>query len=118
VNRPGAFLLGQGRMRPREGSDGDEGVEFLEAEGELPARPPGRGSLRPLQVHVPATGARRLSLSPGSDPRLGHLRPVHTTPLTCPNGLGLGPRSRGFERIGGGREATQTPASKTRPPSA
>jgi hypothetical protein len=84
LNRPRAFLLGRGRIRPREGSDGDEGLEFLEAEGELPARAPGRGSLRPLQVHVPATGARRLSLGSGADPRLGHLRPVHTAPLTRP----------------------------------
>ena len=68
----------------REGSDGDEGLGSLEEEGELPARSPGRGPLRPLQVHVSTTGARRLSLGPRADPRLGHLRQVHSPPLTGP----------------------------------
>jgi hypothetical protein len=116
LNRPRAFLLGRGRMRPREGSDGDEGLEFLEAEGELPARPPGRGSLRPLQVHVPTTGARRLSLSPGADSRLSHLRSVHTSPLTRPNGPPIGTRSQGFGLISRGPEASQTPAPQARSP--
>ena len=66
----------------REGSDGDEGLGSLEEEGELPARSPGRGPLRSLQVHVSTTGARRLSLGPRVDPRLGHLRQVHAPPLT------------------------------------
>ena len=68
----------------REGSDGDEGLGSLKEEGELPARSPGRGPLRPLQVHVSTTGARRLSLGPRADPRLGHLRQVHSPPLTGP----------------------------------
>jgi len=72
----------------REGSDGDEGLGSLEEEGELPARSPGRGPLRSLQVHVSTTGARRLSLGPRADPRLGHLRQVHAPPLTGPNRLG------------------------------
>jgi hypothetical protein len=72
----------------REGSDGDEGLGSLEEEGELPARSPGRGPLRSLQVHVSTTGARRLSLGPRADPRLRHLRQVHAAPLTGPNRLG------------------------------
>jgi hypothetical protein len=52
--------------------------------GRTTGPPPGRGPLRPLQVHVSATGARRMSLGPGADPRLGHLRQVHASPLTHP----------------------------------
>ena len=58
----------------REGSDGDEGLEFLEAEGELPARPAGRGSLRPLQVHVPTACVGRVQVGQGADPGISHLR--------------------------------------------
>ena len=83
----------------REGSDGDEGLGSLEEEGELPARYDGRRPLRPLHVHVSATGARRLSFSPGTDSRLGHLRPFHTSPLTRPNPLRLGPRSRWIRHV-------------------
>ena len=68
----------------REGSDGDEGLGSIEEEGELPACYDGRRPLRPLHVHVSATGARRLSLGPRADPRLGHLRQVHAPPLTDP----------------------------------
>jgi len=81
----------------REGSDGDEGLGSLEEEGELRARSPGRGPLRSLQVHVSTTGARRLSLGPRADPRLGHLRQVHAPPLTAPTGSD---RDRGRGRGG------------------
>jgi hypothetical protein len=67
----------------------------LEEGGELPSRTHGRGPLRPLQVHVSATGARRLSFSPGTDSRLGHLRPFHTSPLTHPRRLGAAPADSG-----------------------
>src|SRR5919109_432404 len=70
---------------PRRSDCGEDLGPFEETSA-LPSRSYLRGALRPLQVHVSAIGARRLSLGQGADPRLGHLRPVDASPLTRPTG--------------------------------
>ena len=94
---------------------GNEGLGSLEEGSELPASPPGRCPLRPLQVHVSPSGARRLSLGPGADPRLGHLRPVHTSPLSRPNWLRFNPDHSRFGRPSANRMRAKRPVSQTQP---
>jgi hypothetical protein len=100
---------GQGRLFPQRGvvrsaweeSDGDDGVGPLEEGRELPACIPGRGPLRPLQVHVPPARTRRLSAGSGADPGLGRLRRVQTAASAVRRGRPLAvPSSRSPGSLG------------------
>jgi hypothetical protein len=57
--------------------DGDQDLGSLEEGGGLPACVRAGGAVRWLQVHVPATRARRLQVGPRADPVVSHLRRVH-----------------------------------------
>jgi hypothetical protein len=61
------------------------GLGTLEGEGELQARAPARGPLRPLQVHVSAPGRRRMPARTWGDHELRDLRrvPGSTSPRSC-----------------------------------